>query len=190
MGEDRDDSIDSEIDELDASEFDHDTITLQRARRVARGTGQLPPREDVSRRYAIAAERRRLLTHALHTPANDGASEAEVASEHAVTDRYMKLSPADLDTPRLAESSQPTLRPPLNEAVERLRVQAAECRAQAIALNAKLVLLAADRARMHGPSQELHAVREQLIESSARLDHAVDEIEAVTSVEEQLSTLR
>lgn len=170
--------VDDGLDELD-----RDTITLLRTRRTARGTGPVPPREDVAQRYAIAAERRRLLSHALHSDAaND---DAELESEHAVTHRYTKLSPAEAP---LAEGS--TIRPHLHDAVERLRVQAAECRAQAIALNAKLVLLEADRAQMRGPAQELHAVREQLIESSARLDHAVDEIEAVTSVEEQLSTLR
>lgn len=164
-----DDAGDESIDE-----FDRDAITLPRSRRTARGTGQVPPGEDV----AITAERRRLLSHSLHrNAANDDASDAEL--EYAVTDRYVKLSPCE---------EPGTSR--LHDAVERLRVQAAECRAQAIALNAKLVLLEADRARMHGPSQELHAVREQLIEGSARLDHAVDEIEAVTSVEEQLSTLR
>jgi hypothetical protein len=168
MGEDRDDGSD----------------TIPHARRVARGTGPLPPREDVARRYAIAAERRRLLTHALHTAANDEVTEAE----HAVTDRFVRLEPEEIAPVHVAEGSQPTLR--LHEAVDRLRAQAAECRAQAIALNAKLVLFEADRAKLHGASQELHAVREQLIEGSARLDHAVGEIEAVTSVEEQLSTLR
>lgn len=190
MADDR--SIDGVDDAVD--EFDRDAVTLPRARRTARGTGQLPPREDVAQRYALAAERRRLLSHALHAN-DDSRTDAELASEHAVTDRYVKLTAADLESPRAevprrAAGSQPTIRPPLNEAVERLRAQAAECRAQAIALNAKLVLLEADRAKLHGPSQELHAVREQLIESSARLDHAVDEIEAVTAVEEQLSTLR
>lgn len=69
-------------------------------------------------------------------------------------------------------------------------MQAAACRAKAIALNAKLGMLEAERSQLREASGELHAVREQLIEGSARIDHAIEEIGAVTAVELQLSTLR
>ena len=50
-----------------------------------------------------------------------------------------------------------------------LQAQASACRSQAIRLNAKLTLLE----RQYG---ELRGVRERLAASSARLDHAVDDL--------------
>lgn len=176
-------------------------------------------RASVARRYAVAAERRRLLTHALHSDRIEhDAAAAEFASEHAVTGRFVRLDAADIEASALcndagelargtqeidsaafadviapvavAEGSAPAVRPQLGELVEQLRVQAAACRAKAIALNAKLGMLEADRAELRVASGEVHAVREQLIEGSARIDHAIEEIGAVTAVELQLSTLR
>jgi len=49
-----------------------------------------------------------------------------------------------------------------------LREQAAACRSQAIRLNAKLALLERERSDVRG-------MRERLAQSSARLDHAVDD---------------
>jgi hypothetical protein len=57
----------------------------------------------------------------------------------------------------------------LVQRVAQLRRQADACRRQAIALNAKLLVLERERS-------ELRAVREHLVESTARLDHAVDDI--------------
>jgi hypothetical protein len=51
-----------------------------------------------------------------------------------------------------------------------LREQANACRAQAIVLNAKLSLMERD-------NLEVRAVREYLARSSARLDHAIDDLE-------------
>ncbi len=160
-------------------------------------------RATVARRYAVAAERRRLLTHALHSDRNDSdLAAAEFASEHAVTSRFVRLDVRELeDTQQIdpvayaeavapAEGSAPTERPALGAIVDQLRVQAAAYRAKAIALNAKLGLLEAERSQLREASGELHAVREQLIEGSARIDHAIEEIGAVTAVELQLSTLR
>ena len=120
-----------------------------------------------------------MLSRALHTaqPVN---IDNEFLADQVTTERYVRVPFADLDDAR----------PNLGKRVDELRAQAAACREQAIALNAKLVLLEADRARIAGGTSDLHAVRETLIESSARLDHAVEEIGAVTSVEQQLSTLR
>ncbi len=150
--------------------------------------GDIADREiaaEAAKRYSEAAERRRLLSRALHSAAPVNIDN-ELASDHAITDRFVRVAITDLEDSDDAISD----RPPLGKAVDELRAQAAACRAKAIALNAKLVLLEADRARVAGCSHDLHAVREQLIESSARLDHAVEEIDAVTSVEQQLSTLR
>jgi hypothetical protein len=150
---------------------------------------------EAAKRYADAAERRRLLSRALHAavPVN---LDNELISDHAITDRFVRVAITDLDDlddaddSAAASASAEQARPQLGKAVDELRAQAAACRAKAIALNAKLVLLEAERATVAGGTQDLHAVREQLIESSARLDHAVEEIGAVTSVEQQLSTLR
>jgi hypothetical protein len=51
-----------------------------------------------------------------------------------------------------------------------LREQANACRSQAIRLNAKLALLERD----HG---ELRGMRDRIAQSSARLDHAIDDLE-------------
>jgi hypothetical protein len=51
-----------------------------------------------------------------------------------------------------------------------LRQQANACRSQAIRLNAKLSLMEHDRS-------EVRAMREHLAQSSARLDHAIDDLE-------------
>ncbi len=61
----------------------------------------------------------------------------------------------------------------LGERLQALRRQANACRSQAIRLNAKLSLLESQRG-------ELRALREQLAESSARLDHAVDELTTIS----------
>ena len=50
-----------------------------------------------------------------------------------------------------------------------LREQAAACRTQAIRLNAKLSVLERDR-------RELRGMRERVAQSSATVDHAVDDI--------------
>ncbi|HEX5064366.1 MAG TPA: hypothetical protein VFV99_33555 [Kofleriaceae bacterium] len=50
-----------------------------------------------------------------------------------------------------------------------LREQANACRAQAIRLNAKLSLLERER-------DDLRGMRERLAASSARLDHAIDDL--------------
>ena len=54
-----------------------------------------------------------------------------------------------------------------------LREQANACRSQAIRLNAKLTLLE----REH---RELRGMRERLVASSARLDHAIADLERCT----------
>jgi hypothetical protein len=51
-----------------------------------------------------------------------------------------------------------------------LREQANACRSQAIRLNAKLSLMERDR-------RDVRAMREHLARSSARLDHAIDDLE-------------
>lgn len=94
----------------------------------------------------------------------------------------------------LADGSAPAIVPPaaaqpLSLQIERLRVQAAACRAQAIALNAKLVLLEADRAQLPEQRGQVHAARTQLIDGSARLDHAIQELDAVSVLEQQLASL-
>lgn len=163
------------------------------AARLARHTntmGDVSPAE-VAQRHAEVAERRRLLSRALHAvPAvnNDNDLVDDFIGDQVTTERYVRLSLADLDDTSDVEAT--CERPDLGKRVDELRAQAAACRAKAIALNAKLVLLEAERARGAGGSRDLHAVRETLIESSARLDHAVEEIGAVTSVEQQLSMLR
>jgi hypothetical protein len=58
----------------------------------------------------------------------------------------------------------------LAERLVLLREQANACRSQAIRLNAKLSLLERDH-------QELRGVRERLAQHSARLDHAIDDLE-------------
>lgn len=159
----------------------------------------------VHRRHEAAA-RRRLLTHALHSaPAPEELAGTEAVCgnlpltdwqlEHAVTDRFQRL-----DTDELEDASTSTIpndgqvqaghavaRLSLGDRVAVLREQAAACRAQAIALNAKLALLQAARARLPRQAGELQAARAALIQGSARLDHAVEEIDAVTSVEQQLA---
>jgi hypothetical protein len=70
----------------------------------------------------------------------------------------------------------------LADRVAQLRAQAAACRAQVIALNARLSIHEHVR-------DELRALRQQLIESSARLDHAVDDIGAVTALQQTLASL-
>lgn len=160
-----------------------------------------------ARRYAVAAQRRRLLTHALHS----GVVTEAIVCEHATTGRFVRISSADLEAAGVvpaasqraargtlapsgiaasATPAPPIVASGLGERVGQLRIQAAACRAKAIALNAKLGLLEADHAQLCGASGEVHAMREQLAEGSARLDHAIDEIDAVTAVERQLSLLR
>lgn len=51
-----------------------------------------------------------------------------------------------------------------------LREQANACRSQAIRVNAKLALLERDH-------RELRGMRDRLVQSSARLDHAIDDLE-------------
>jgi hypothetical protein len=51
-----------------------------------------------------------------------------------------------------------------------LREQANACRSQAIRLNARLSLMERDH-------HQLRAIREHLAQSSARLDHAIDDLE-------------
>ena len=58
----------------------------------------------------------------------------------------------------------------LADRLSRLREQANACRSQAIVLNAKLSLLERDHT-------ELRGMREKLAASSARLDHAIDDLE-------------
>jgi chromosome segregation ATPase len=66
----------------------------------------------------------------------------------------------------------------LTERVEALRREANACRSQAIRLNAKLSVLERE-------CEELRGMREQVAESSARIDHAVDElVEEVTDAGE------
>ena len=152
----------------------------------ARHTITMATRSDdvaqVVRRRHETAERRRRLTHALHGH-SDGAVQAandDFASDYAITDRFVRISADELVEEAPASS--------LGHRVQILREQAAACRAQAIALNAKLVMLEADRSQLRGASGELHAVREQLIEGSARLDHAIDEVDAVARLERHLET--
>lgn len=168
-----------------------ETLPADHLARHTINMGDVSPAE-VAQRHADAAERRRLLSRALHAvPAvdNDNDLVDDFIGDHVTTQRYVRVSLADLDDAS-EEVDAPRERPDLGKRVDELRAQAAACRAKAIALNAKLVLLEADRARGAGGSGDLHAVRETLIQSSARLDHAVEEIGAVTSVEQQLSTLR
>lgn len=71
----------------------------------------------------------------------------------------------------------------LVDRVALLRAQAAACRAQVIALNARLSLHENER-------HDLRGLRQQLTESSARLDHAIEGITDVTSLQQHLASLR
>ena len=112
-----------------------------------------------------------------------------IVSEHATTARFVRLDAAELEHAGVvpARAARGTVapmgavvvavgsgpvaeagvaRPALGELVDKLRVQAAACRAKAIVLNAKLVLLEADHAQLKDPSGELQTMREQLAEGS------------------------
>ena len=71
----------------------------------------------------------------------------------------------------------------LVDCVATLRAQARACRVQVIALNARLSIHQSERV-------ELRQFRHQLAVTAARLDHAVDGIDAVTSLQQQLASLR
>jgi hypothetical protein len=75
-----------------------------------------------------------------------------------------------------------TAEPALAARIDELRARTAAFHAQAIALDAKLTEHEGERAG-------LHAIRTQLAESSARLEHAVDDIDAFARLDEQLATL-
>ncbi len=141
----------------------------------------------VRRRHAVAAERRRLLAFALHT--EDEGFDDQITAERTpsrvargTTAPPIAPAIASLDSTHTAADEVPAGETTLAVRVEMLRAQTAAFRAQAIALNAKLAMHEAER-------HELHALREQLADSSARLSHAVDEIDAVTRLDEQLSSL-
>lgn len=68
----------------------------------------------------------------------------------------------------------------LTAQVDRLREMAAAYRTRAIALSSRLSVL-------EGEHEELRGFREKLAATSARLDHAVAEIDAVTTVERELA---
>lgn len=134
----------------------------------------------VRRRHAVATERRRLLAFALH---------AREALERSERDAELEDDQVTLErvTPRFARG---TVAPAFEGCRERslaarideLRARTVEFRAQAIALDAKLVEREGERAG-------LHAIRQQLAAHSARLEHAVDDIDAFSQLDEQLATL-
>lgn len=140
----------------------------------------------VRRRHAVAAQRRRLLAFALH--ADDDEFDDQITAERTPS-RVARGTTAPPSAPAIALADPtyaavdaPPTETTLAMRVEMLRAQTAAFRTQAIALNAKLAMHEAER-------HELHALREQLADSSARLSHAVDEIDAVTRLDEQLSSL-
>jgi hypothetical protein len=140
----------------------------------------------VRRRHAVAAERRRLLAFALH--AEDDEFDDQVTAERTPS-RVARGTTAPpiapfagpADSTYVADGGPPA-ETTLAMRVEILRAQTAAFRTQAIAHNAKLAMAEAAR-------HELYALREQLADSSARLSHAVDEIDAVTRLDEQLTSL-
>ncbi len=138
----------------------------------------------VRRRHAVAAERRRLLAFALHTEDED--FDDQITAERTPSRVARGTTAPPLETSchstHHAEDIPDAGETTLATRVEMLRAQTAAFRAQAIALNSKLAMLEAER-------HELYALREQLADSSARLSHAVDEIDAVTRLDEQLSSL-
>jgi hypothetical protein len=135
----------------------------------------------VRRRHQVAAERRRLLAFALH--AGDDDFEEQVTLERpplrVARGTTAPPSPA-IDLAPIAHEAR--VAASLAEQVERLRSQTAAFRAQAIALNAKLAMCEAER-------HELYGLREHLAHTSARLEHAVDEIDAVARLDDQLAIL-
>lgn len=136
----------------------------------------------VRRRHAVALARRRLLAFALHADEEDSFDELEVTHPFRRTARG--TTPPGTDTPA---SEPPATDPPATELtladrIEELRARAAAYRAQAIALNAKLAM---HETELGG----LRAMREQLAASSARLEHAVDDIDAVATLEQQIAKI-
>lgn len=121
----------------------------------------------VRRRHAVALARRRLLAFALHAGDDDSFDELEVTHPFRRSARGTR-PPAPERT--------------LADRIEELRVRAAAYRAQAIALNAKLAM---HEAEVGG----LRAMREQLAASSAQLEHAVDDMGAVATLEQELAKI-
>jgi hypothetical protein len=126
----------------------------------------------VRRRHAVAAERRRLLAFALHaTRLGDDFDEQVTLERPSARLARGTYAPAFGAAPAS-----------LAARVEELRARTAAFRAEAIALDAKLTEKEGERAG-------LHEIRTQLAESSARLEHAVDDIDAFSQLDEQLATL-
>ena len=134
----------------------------------------------VRRRHAVAAERRRLLAFALHTrDAHERSDRGDDFDDDQVT--------LERPTPRFARGTYAPgvagcRETSLAARVDELRARTAAFRAQAIALDAKLIEREDERVG-------LHAIREQLAAHSARVEHAVDDIDAFSQLDEQLATL-
>lgn len=134
----------------------------------------------VRRRHAVATERRRLLAFALHARETLEGFERD----HDFDDDQVTL---ERPTPRFARGTQaPAVagcrEQSLAARVDELRARTVAFRAQAIALDAKLIEREGERAG-------LQAIRQQLAAHSARLENAVDDIDAFSQLDEQLATL-
>jgi hypothetical protein len=140
----------------------------------------------VRRRHAIAAERRRLLAFALHThaaseladrPELDADFDADFDDDQVTLERPPLRFARGTYAPAFGGSD-----PSLAVRIDELRARTAAFRAQAIALDAKLT-------EREGERVGLHEIREQLAEHSARVEHAVDDIDAFSQLDAQLATL-
>lgn len=133
----------------------------------------------VRRRHAVAAERRRLLAFALH--AHDACACPELADDFEDDQVTLERVPLRLargtDAPPVRGSERS-----LAARIDELRARTAAFRAEALALDAKLTEREAERVG-------LHEIREQLAAHSARLEHAVDDIDAFSQLDAQLATL-
>jgi hypothetical protein len=136
----------------------------------------------VRRRHAIAAERRRLLAFALHADEvrmpRDRADEwSEFDDDQVTLERPPVRFARGTVAPAPGRSD-----PSLAARIEELRARTAAFRAQADALDAKLTEREGERAG-------LHEIREQLAAEAARLEHAVDDIDAFSQLDAQLAAL-
>jgi len=135
----------------------------------------------VRRRHAIAAERRRLLAFALH------AGKASASRDHPewseLDDDQVTLERPPVRLARGTYAPAPgRADPSLAARVDELRARTAAFRVQADALDAKLD-------EREGQRAGLPEVREPLAAEAARLEHAVDDIDAFSQLDAQLAAL-
>jgi hypothetical protein len=151
---------------------------------IIMGTRSEQIAQVVRRRHDVATERRRLLAHALHVEDDDDGFDDAVTTEieRQIIERPEVLVAPASDPPPERASDRRSARGTWGPQLDELRAQTAAYRAQAIALNAKLAMH--EHAR-----EELRVVRVQLAESSARIEHAVDDIDAFAALDEQLGIL-